>query len=137
MSAAYTPASASTDADHELLATELRPLTDATLTIRIIKNFPFRTTKNLVLRDVDLTTMTVGGLMDKCREGELDVWACGGVVWQGGRGWAGVEWKEGRVDETRKKTDEQDRGRGERVGTRNECVAKIGGSGHAGLPSLR
>ncbi|RSH84711.1 uncharacterized protein EHS24_006235 [Apiotrichum porosum] len=52
----------------EFLATELLPLTSATLTIRIIKSFPFRTTKNLVLKDVDLTTMTVGQLMDKCRE---------------------------------------------------------------------
>lgn len=58
-------------ADHELLATELRPLTSAVLTVRIIKNFPFRTAKNLVLRDLDLTSLTVGGLMELCRDGEL------------------------------------------------------------------
>ncbi|GMK56952.1 hypothetical protein CspeluHIS016_0307920 [Cutaneotrichosporon spelunceum] len=50
------------------LVTELRPLTSAVLTVRIIKNFPFRTTKNLVLRDVDLMTTTVGELMAQCRE---------------------------------------------------------------------
>lgn len=64
----------------EFLATELLPLTSATLTIRIIKSFPFRTTKNLVLKDVDLTTMTVGQLMDKCREGECSRCAGGCVV---------------------------------------------------------
>lgn len=60
---------ASSTPEHELLATELRPVTNAVLTVRIIKSFPFRTTKNLVLKDLDLTTLTVGGLMDKCREG--------------------------------------------------------------------
>ncbi|BEI82579.1 hypothetical protein CcaverHIS002_0304470 [Cutaneotrichosporon cavernicola] len=50
------------------LVTELRPVTSAVLTVRIIKNFPFRTAKNLVLRDVDLTTTTVGQLMDRCRD---------------------------------------------------------------------
>lgn len=60
---------AAPDANHELLATELRPLTSATLTIRIIKSFTYRTSKNLVLKDIDLTTTTVGGLITLCKEG--------------------------------------------------------------------
>lgn len=58
------------DANHELLAQEMKPPTDATLTVRVIKSFPFRTCKNLVLKDLDLTTMTVGGLIERCKQGE-------------------------------------------------------------------
>ncbi|CAG8561864.1 8609_t:CDS:2 [Cetraspora pellucida] len=36
--------------------------TDATITIRIIKNFEYRTVKNLVLRNIKLETTTVGDL---------------------------------------------------------------------------
>ncbi|EPS38409.1 hypothetical protein H072_7861 [Dactylellina haptotyla CBS 200.50] len=32
----------------------------ATITVRVIKSFPYRTCKNLILRDLDLTTLTVG-----------------------------------------------------------------------------
>lgn len=59
------------DQNHEALATELLPLTSATLTIRIIKSFTYRTSKNLVLKNVDLTTTTVGQLKDQCKEGGL------------------------------------------------------------------
>jgi hypothetical protein len=58
------------EGDHILLATERLPLTDATLTVRVIKNFPFRTMKSHVLKHIDLTAVTVGELMDMCREGE-------------------------------------------------------------------
>ena len=51
------------------LATTLRPLTSATLTVRIIKSFEFRTTKSLVIKEVDLERVTVGRLMEMCREG--------------------------------------------------------------------
>lgn len=57
------------DNNHELLAQEMKPLTDATITVRVIKSFPFRTCKNLVLRDLDLTTMTVGQLIERCKQG--------------------------------------------------------------------
>lgn len=63
------------DANHELLSQEMKPLTDATLTIRVIKSFPFRTCKNLVLRDLDLTAMTVGELMERCKKGECELGA--------------------------------------------------------------
>jgi hypothetical protein len=89
--AAAAPASASASAspaaphlsEHEPLATELKPITAATLTIRIIKSFEFRTQKSLVLKEVDLEKITVGELMERCRRGECGVvalaWACLGV----------------------------------------------------------
>ncbi|GAA5874706.1 hypothetical protein JCM16303_002959 [Sporobolomyces ruberrimus] len=60
-------AAPSTDAGDALTNT-LRPLTDCFLTVRIIKSFEYRTTKNLLLPHVDVTTMTVGQLKDTCRE---------------------------------------------------------------------
>lgn len=57
------------DNAHQPLVTSLRPLTSATLTIRIIKSFEFRTQKALVMQGVDLESVTVGGLMERCREG--------------------------------------------------------------------
>jgi hypothetical protein len=42
------------ESPHELLASERKPVTDATLTIRIIKSFEYRTMKPLVLKDLDL-----------------------------------------------------------------------------------
>lgn len=62
-------AAPSTDAGDALTNT-LRPLTDCFLTVRIIKSFEYRTTKNLLLPHVDVTTMTVGQLKDTCRERE-------------------------------------------------------------------
>ncbi|KAJ9104527.1 hypothetical protein QFC21_002023 [Naganishia friedmannii] len=52
---------------HELLASELKPVTDATLTIRVIKSFEYRTQKSLILRDLDLTKLTVGELLERCK----------------------------------------------------------------------
>lgn len=58
------------ESPHELLASERNPVTNATLTIRVIKSFEYRTQKSLVLKDLDLTTLTVGELLEKCKEGE-------------------------------------------------------------------
>ncbi|EST04605.1 hypothetical protein PSEUBRA_006356 [Kalmanozyma brasiliensis GHG001] len=44
-----------------------RPLTDAVITIRIIKSFEFRSMKAYVLKHVDLTTTTIASLEDLCR----------------------------------------------------------------------
>ncbi|KAF8247069.1 hypothetical protein K440DRAFT_630195 [Wilcoxina mikolae CBS 423.85] len=44
-----------------------RPITDATLTIRVIKNFPYRTSKNVILHHLDLTTVTAGELKEKVK----------------------------------------------------------------------
>jgi hypothetical protein len=62
------------ESPHELLASERKPVTDATLTIRIIKSFEYRTMKPLVLKDLDLTTLTVGELLEKCKAGKSDSW---------------------------------------------------------------
>lgn len=55
---------------YEPLATDLRPTTDAVLTIRVIKSFEFRTFKALILRGLDLETLTVGELLERCKNGE-------------------------------------------------------------------
>lgn len=54
---------------HEPLASELRPTTDAVLTVRVIKSFEFRTQKSLVLKGINLETTTVGELMERVRNG--------------------------------------------------------------------
>lgn len=46
----------------------VRPSTDAIITIRVIKSFAYRSMKALVLKNVDLTTMTVDDLKTKCKE---------------------------------------------------------------------
>lgn len=56
------------------LTNTLRPLTDSFLTIRIIKSFQFRTSKNLLLPHVDLVMMTVG---------ELKALVLSGAWWDG------------------------------------------------------
>lgn len=45
------------------------PKTHATLTLRIIKSFEFRTEKSLVLHGVNLETTTVGELKERARQG--------------------------------------------------------------------
>jgi hypothetical protein len=51
------------------LANTARPKTSATLTVRIIKSFEFRTEKSLVLHNVNLQTTTVGELKHLARAG--------------------------------------------------------------------
>ncbi|KAF9119679.1 hypothetical protein BGW39_000123 [Mortierella sp. 14UC] len=46
----------------EPLSNTLAPSTAATLTIRVIKSFEYRTSKNLILHNIDLTATTVGQL---------------------------------------------------------------------------
>ena len=43
----------------------------ATLTLRVIKSFPYRTSKNLVLRDVDLDKVSVAELKTLAQHGML------------------------------------------------------------------
>lgn len=45
------------------------PKTSATLTLRIIKSFEYRTEKSLVLHNVNLETTTIGELKNLAREG--------------------------------------------------------------------
>lgn len=53
----------------DTLRNEALPRTDATLTIRIIKSFTFRTEKSLVLQHLNLEELTVGELKDIARKG--------------------------------------------------------------------
>lgn len=66
----YAMSAPSSDFEHEPLATELHPISDATLTVRVIKSFEFRTQKSVILKNLDLRTLTVGVLMDLVREGK-------------------------------------------------------------------
>lgn len=61
---------------YEPLATDLRPTTDAVLTIRVIKSFEFRTFKALILRGLDLETLTVGELLERCKNGKSRLAPC-------------------------------------------------------------
>jgi ACT domain-containing protein len=53
---------------NEPLTTTVRPVTMAIVTIRIIKSFTYRTVKNHVFKDLDLTTTTVRELVDKVKQ---------------------------------------------------------------------
>lgn len=62
MSAIYT------DFDDQLTS-ESKPKTSATLTLRIIKSFEFRTEKSLVLHHINLEKTSVGELKNLARQG--------------------------------------------------------------------
>lgn len=49
----------------EPLTSNVRPATDAVLTVRIIKSFPYRNVKNHILRSVDLKATTPSQLLDQ------------------------------------------------------------------------
>lgn len=51
---------------NEPLTSTAAPLTDSTLTIRIIKSFPYRNVRNLILRDYDLKNKTGHDLFNDC-----------------------------------------------------------------------
>ena len=57
--------------DDPALTNVARPNTSATLTIRIIKSFIFRTERSLVLHDVNLVTTTVAQLKEIAKQGML------------------------------------------------------------------
>ena len=46
------------------------PKTSATITVRIIKSFEYRTERSLVLCDTNLERITVGGLKEQVLKGE-------------------------------------------------------------------
>ncbi|WWC85680.1 uncharacterized protein L201_000546 [Kwoniella dendrophila CBS 6074] len=54
--------------NHQILGSERNPITNATLTIRIIKSFEFRTQKSMVLKGINLELITVNELMNLVRE---------------------------------------------------------------------
>ncbi|KAI5968879.1 hypothetical protein CANMA_002053 [Candida margitis] len=51
--------------DAEPLTSNVRPATDALITVRIIKSFPYRNVKNLIIKDIDLKSTTPKGLFDQ------------------------------------------------------------------------
>ncbi|KAI5959522.1 hypothetical protein KGF57_002047 [Candida theae] len=51
--------------DTEPLTSNVRPATDALITIRIIKSFPYRNVKNLIIKDIDLKSSTSQELFDQ------------------------------------------------------------------------
>lgn len=53
----------------DVLTNEAVPRSHATLTIRVVKSFEFRTEKSLVLKDVDCETTTLGQLKQMVRQG--------------------------------------------------------------------
>jgi hypothetical protein len=53
----------------DVLTNLSKPKTDATITLRIIKSFEFRTEKSLVLHGVNLDETTVGDLKARAKQG--------------------------------------------------------------------
>ena len=56
-------------AEYDPPTNTLRPTTDATLTVRVIKSLTYRNFKPLVLQHLDLEATTVGQLKDRIRDG--------------------------------------------------------------------
>lgn len=59
------------DGISDVLTNLALPKTSATLTLRVIKSFEFRTEHSLVLHDINLETTTVGQLKEIARQGTL------------------------------------------------------------------
>jgi hypothetical protein len=55
----------------DVLTNETLPKTEATITIRVIKSFEYRTERSLVLHKLNLETTTVGELKEIARQGML------------------------------------------------------------------
>ncbi|EDK42784.1 hypothetical protein PVL30_000924 [Lodderomyces elongisporus] len=51
--------------DLEALTSNNRPATDALITIRIIKSFPYRNVKNIIIKDIDLKSTTPHRLLEQ------------------------------------------------------------------------
>jgi hypothetical protein len=55
----------------DVLTNLSKPKTDATLTLRIIKSFEFRTEKSVVLHGINLDTTTLGDLKAQAKQGTI------------------------------------------------------------------
>ncbi|KAK9494273.1 hypothetical protein V1508DRAFT_413456 [Lipomyces doorenjongii] len=55
-------------AEFDPLTSTLRPATDAIITLRVIKSFEYRTERNLILKDIDLTRTSVGDLLELAKK---------------------------------------------------------------------
>jgi hypothetical protein len=54
-----------------------KPLSSATITVRVVKSFEYRVAKSLVLHNMDLQQITVGELKQKIHESTCDSNAMG------------------------------------------------------------
>ncbi|CEP60720.1 Aim29p LALA0_S01e17436g [Lachancea lanzarotensis] len=50
--------------DQEPLTSSVKPLTDAVITVRVIKSFPYRNVKNIIFKGYNLREKTVQDLLD-------------------------------------------------------------------------
>lgn len=95
-------------------------VTSATLTIRVIKNFPYRTARNLVLHNLDLTTLTSGALKERVRS-EILSSAGGG----GSGGWKAYKGVVGSLGSPYHAAGADGRGLMSREGERNRYVKVV------------
>ncbi|CAI5756508.1 unnamed protein product [Candida verbasci] len=58
----------STQIDSEPLTSNVRPITDSLITIRIIKSFPYRNVKNHIIKDLNLKETTPKQLLQQINE---------------------------------------------------------------------
>jgi hypothetical protein len=65
-----------------VLVNETVPRTQATLTIRIVKSFTFRTEKHLILHNINCETTTVGQLKELAKQGTyyLKIYVDGNIL---------------------------------------------------------
>lgn len=54
--------------DQEPLTSTLKPLSQSTITIRIIKSFPYRNVKNYILTNYDISTKTSSDLLNDMKQ---------------------------------------------------------------------
>jgi hypothetical protein len=60
---------ASASSDEDVLVNLAKPVTSATITVRVIKSFEYRTEKSVVLHDINLEDVTVAQLKDIVKKG--------------------------------------------------------------------
>lgn len=60
---------AATIGEEDVLTNLALPVTAATITVRVIKSFAYRTEKSLVLHHLNLEATTVGDLKERVRQG--------------------------------------------------------------------
>ncbi len=61
------------DEDHDILQNLAKPVTDATITVRVIKSFEYRTEKSLVLHHLNLQESTVAKLKELVLKGVMSL----------------------------------------------------------------
>lgn len=62
------PAASENIYDEEPLTSTVKPDTMATITVRFIKSFPYRSIKNHIFHNIDLTTVTIAQLLEQTKQ---------------------------------------------------------------------